>query len=82
MSQTPEEILAAEASDNGGAEEINEFSTEDIANLEDEISDSDANDANDAREEGIELDNDTVDELVDQAQEFSDEGIDDGRDRG
>jgi N utilization substance protein A len=82
MSQTPEEILAAEASDNGGAEEVNEFSTEDIANLEDEISDSDANDANDAREEGIELDNDTVDELVDQAQEFSDEGIDDGRDRG
>ena len=37
---------------------------------------------NDAREAGIELDNDTVDELVDQAQEVSDEGIDDGeRDR-
>ena len=45
-------------------------------------SDIDANDANDAREAGIELDNDTVDELVDQAQEVSDEGIDDGeRDR-
>ncbi|WP_158824308.1 transcription termination factor NusA [Granulicella sp. S156] len=82
MTETPEEILAAQASDSGEAEEVNDFSTEDIAAVEDAISDSDANDANDAREEGIELDNDTVDELVDQAQEFSDEGIDEGRDRG
>jgi N utilization substance protein A len=82
MTATPEEILAAQASDSGEAEEVNDFSTEDIAAVEDAISDSDANDANDAREEGIELDNDTVDELVDQAQEFSDEGIDEGRDRG
>ncbi len=58
------------------------FQTEDIAEVEDEISEIDANDDNDAREAGIELDNDTVDELVDQAQEVSDEGIDDGeRDR-
>ncbi|HEY1742987.1 MAG TPA: transcription termination factor NusA [Granulicella sp.] len=82
MTATPEEILAAQASDSGEAEEVNDFSTEDIAAVEDAISDSDANDASDAREEGIELDNDTVDELVDQAQEFSDEGIDEGRDRG
>jgi transcription termination/antitermination protein NusA len=82
MTATPEEILADRAARSGEAEEVNDFSTEDIAAVEDAISDSDANDANDAREEGIELDNDTVDELVDQAQEFSDEGIDEGRDRG
>jgi transcription termination/antitermination protein NusA len=83
MTNTPEEILAAEAADAGSAEEISEFSTEDIAAAEDAFSLSDANDDNDAREAGIELDNDTVDELVDQAQEVSDEGIDDGgQDRG
>jgi N utilization substance protein A len=82
MTNTPEEILAGLAADAGSAEEVNEFSTEDIAEAEDESSDIDANDASDAREAGIELDNDTVDELVDQAQEVSDEGIDDGeRDR-
>jgi N utilization substance protein A len=82
MTNTPEEILAGRAADAGSAEEVNEFSTEDIAAAEDESSDIDANDENDAREAGIELDNDTVDELVDQAQELSDEGIDDGeRDR-
>ena len=82
MTNTPEEILAGRASDAGSAEEVNEFSTEDIVDAEDESSDIDANDDNDAREAGIELDNDTVDELVDQAQEVSDEGIDDGeRDR-
>jgi N utilization substance protein A len=82
MTSSPEEILAGQAADAGSAEEVNEFSTEDIAEAEDESSDIDANDDNDAREAGIELDNDTVDELVDQAQEVSDEGIDDGeRDR-
>jgi N utilization substance protein A len=82
MTNTPEEILAGQAADAGSAEEVNEFSTEDIAEAEDESSDIDANDDSDAREAGIELDNDTVDELVDQAQEVSDEGIDDGeRDR-
>jgi N utilization substance protein A len=76
MTNTPEEILASQASDAGSAEEINDFSTEDIADAEDRLSAIDANDANDAREAGIELDNDTVDELVDQAQEVSEEGID------
>jgi len=77
MTNTPEEILAGQAADVGSAEEVSEFSAEDIADVEDEISAIDANDANDAREAGIELDNDTVDELVEQAQEVSDEGIDD-----
>ncbi len=77
MTNTPEEILAEQAADGGSAEEVSAFSTEDIAEAEDESSDIDANDENDAREAGIELDNDTVDELVDQAQEVSDEGIDD-----
>jgi transcription termination/antitermination protein NusA len=82
MTNTPEEILAGQAADVGSAEEVSEFSAEDIAEVEDELSAVDANDDNDAREAGIELDNDTVDELVEQAQEVSDEGIDDGeRDR-
>jgi len=76
VSKTPEEILADEAAEAGSAEEVNDFSTEDIVDLEDALSDDDANDASDAREAGIELDNDTIDELVDQAQEHSEEGID------
>ena len=83
MTNTPEHILSEQAADAGSAEEISEFSTEDIAAAEDALSSNDANDDNDAREAGIELDNDTMDELVDQAQEVSDEGIDsDGHDRG
>jgi N utilization substance protein A len=78
MTLTPEEILAREAASTGSAREVGEYSVEDIAEAEDEISESDANDAADAREEAIELNNDTVDTLVDEAQEFSDEGIDDG----
>jgi N utilization substance protein A len=78
MTLTPEEILAREAAIADGAREVGEYSVEDIAAAEDEISESDANDAADAREEAIELDNDTVDTLVNDAQEFSDEGIDDG----
>ena len=76
MTETPEEIIAAEAGNGGSAEEEREFSTEDIADAEDRISESDANDASDAREEAIEQDNDTIDSLVDEAQEVSDEGID------
>jgi N utilization substance protein A len=76
MSHTPEEILADEAAKAGSVEEIHAVSTEDIADAEDELSMSDANDANDAREEAIEQDNDTVDSLVNEAQEVSDEGID------
>ena len=40
------------------------------------------NDAADAREERIEMRNDSIDRLVDDAQDYSDEGIDsDGHDR-
>ena len=82
MVRTPEEILAGQAGDAGEATEISEFSTEDIAAAEDALSRSDANDAADAREERIEMDNDTMDTLVDNAQDYSDEGIDsDGHDR-
>jgi N utilization substance protein A len=50
---------------------------------EDLISAYDANDDADRREEGIELDNDTIDSLVAQSQEVSDETIDaDEHDRG
>jgi N utilization substance protein A len=76
MTHTPEEILADEAAMVGSAEEIDTLSTEDIAEAEDRLSDNDANDDNDAREAAIEMDNDTIDELVDQSQEVSDEGID------
>ena len=83
MTRTPEEILAEQAAAAGGITEVDDFSTEDLAAAEDAMSRSDANDAADAREEGIEMDNDAVDSLVDDAQEFSDEGIDsDDHDRG
>jgi N utilization substance protein A len=78
MTKTPEEIIAEEAAEAGEAEEVDEVSAEDIADAESEASEVDANDENDAREAGIEIENDSVDELVEQAQEVSDEGIDDG----
>jgi transcription termination/antitermination protein NusA len=81
MEKTPEEILAGEAG-NGRAQEVGGLSSEEIAEAEDRASDTDAFSEADAREERIELDNDTVDTLVDEAQEVSDEGIDDGNDRG
>ncbi len=82
MTRTPEEILAEQAAEAGGLTEVTEFSTEDLASAEDRMSESDANDDADAREEQIELRNDTMDRLVDDAQDFSDEGIDsDGHDR-
>ncbi len=82
MTRTPEEILAEQAAAAGGVTEVQEFSTEDIASVEDALSASDANDAADAREERIELNNDTMDRLVDDAQDYSDEGIDsDSHDR-
>jgi N utilization substance protein A len=76
MTKTPEEILAEQAAEEGGVTEVREFSTEDIAAAEDRMSYSDANTDADAREEGIELRNDTMDELVEQAQNYSDEVID------
>src|SRR5271170_4680916 len=81
MDKTPEAILAEEAG-TGTAKEVSAFSTEDLADLEDRNSGIDAFSDADAREERIELDNDTVDTLVNDAQEVSDEGIDDGNDRG
>jgi N utilization substance protein A len=82
LTLTPEEIIA-NYKGREGAQEVGEFSSEDIADAEDRISESDANDDADAREEAIERDNDTIDQLVDDAQEVSDEGIDDiERDRG
>ena len=81
LEKTPEAILAEEAGV-GRAEEVSNLSTEDIADSEESESASDAFSDNDAREEQIELDNDTVDTLVEEAQEHSDEGIDDGNDRG
>ena len=82
MTRTPEEILAEQAAAAGGIEEVRDYSTEDLAAAEDQLSASDANDAADAREERIELNNDTMDKLVDNAQDYSDEGIDtDGHDR-
>jgi N utilization substance protein A len=83
MEKSPEEILAADASAVGEVEEVNDVSTEDIADAEEADSESDAFSDADAREERIELDNDSVDTLVDESQEISDEGIDtDGHDRG
>jgi N utilization substance protein A len=83
MTLTPEEIIAREAAKAGSAREVDEYSAEDIAAAEDRLSESDANSDADAREEQIELRNDTMDELVDDAQEFSDEGIDsDTHERG
>jgi transcription termination/antitermination protein NusA len=81
MEKTPEAILAEEAGI-GTLKEVNDISTEDIAEFEDATSGIDAFSEADAREERIELDNDTVDTLVNDSQEFSDEGIDDGNDRG
>jgi N utilization substance protein A len=81
MEKTPEAILAEEAGV-GTLKEVNDISTEDIAEFEDATSGIDAFSEADAREERIELDNDTVDTLVNDSQEFSDEGIDDGNDRG
>ena len=83
MEKTPEAILAEEAGVGATrAKEINEVSTEDIAESEDEASEIDAYSDADAREAKIELTNDTVDTLVDETQEFSDQGIDEGKDRG
>ncbi len=82
MARTPEEILAGEAG-TGRAREVHEFSTEDLAEAEDRASENDGFSDADLRESEIEMNNDTVDGLVEQAQESSDERIDtDGHDRG
>lgn len=76
MAKTPEEIIAEAAALGEPPVFEDGLSTEDIVAQEDEDSASDANDDADRREEGIELDNDTVDELVAQSQEVSDETVD------
>jgi N utilization substance protein A len=81
MGKVPEAILAEEAA-NGVAKEVRDLSAEDVAEAEETASDSDAYSDADAREELIERDNDSIDSLVEEAQEVSDEGIDDGNDRG
>jgi N utilization substance protein A len=80
--KTPEAILAEEAGF-GVAKEVNTVSAEEIAESEESSSASDAFSEADAREEKIELDNDSVDTLVNESQEVSDEGINNnGNDRG
>ena len=82
MSKTPEEIIAAERGLTDAPEEVTDVSTEDIADVEDAESDFDGFSDADNRESQIELDNDAVDELVNDSQEFSDEGIsNEGHDR-
>jgi len=83
MSKSPEEILAEAAALGEPPVEVGDLSSEDIVNAEDIESASDANDDADRREEGIEMDNDSVDTLVAESQEISDETVDaDGHDRG
>ena len=80
--KTPEALLAEQAGA-GEAEEVATLSTEDLAAIEDLNSASDGFSDADNREARIELENDATDELVNQSQEVSDEGIDtDGNDRG
>jgi N utilization substance protein A len=73
--KTPEEILEADAGEAGETEEVRDLSTEAIADAEEADSESDAVSDADAREEAIELQNDTVDSLVNESQEVSDEGV-------
>ena len=81
--KSPEEVLAMQAAEAGGVEEVEELSAEDLAALEESRANMDGFSENDNRESGIELDNDTMDTLVAESQEISDEGIDtDGHDRG
>ncbi len=83
MAKTPEEILAEAAALGEPPVNVDDLSTEDLAAAEDDESASDANDDADRREEGIEMDNDTIDTWLQTSQEVSDETIDsDGHDRG
>jgi N utilization substance protein A len=75
--ETPEEILAEQAGA-GEAQEVANLSAEDLAAIEELNSANDGFSDADNREAAIELNNDAVDELVDEAQEVSDEGIDSG----
>jgi len=87
VTRTPEEILAAENEGKGLMAEEAEESTEELQDAEEAGSGTDAYSDADAREEQIELDNDSVDTLVAESEDISNETIDnerdeDGRDRG
>jgi len=83
QTKTPEALLAEQAGIVDAPAEVANLSTEDIADLEDlNAATDDSYSEADAREARIEFHNDEVDELVDQAQEVSEEGIDEGHDRG
>ena len=90
MSKTPEEIIAHERATLDPLEtpeEIDDLSTEDIADEEERESSLDGFSDADNRESQIELDNDSIDELVNDSQEMSNETADiaettDGHDRG
>ena len=75
MEKTPEEILSEQAG-LGDVEEVAGISTEDIEAAEDAESVNDGYSDADRREEQIELANDGVDELVNESEEVSNEGID------
>ena len=77
MQKTPEELLAAQRGLSDGPEEVDTISTEDIAAMEEAQSLNDGYTDADRREERIEMDNDTIDSLVDQTQESTGEGIND-----
>jgi N utilization substance protein A len=90
MSKTPEEIIANERATLDPLEtpeEVQDISAEDIADEEDLESSMDGFSDADNREARIELDNDSIDELVNDSQEVSNETADiaettDGHDRG
>jgi N utilization substance protein A len=78
--KTPEEVLA-ERVGTADVEEVANLSAEELAEIEDLNSANDGYSDADNREARIELENDATDELVNESQEVSDEGID-GNDRG
>ncbi len=83
MSKTPEEIFAAENAGTGNVPIEVDESTEDILDMEDRVSNEDGFTDADNREGDIELDNQTMDDLVAESQEVSDETINsDEHDRG
>jgi N utilization substance protein A len=76
MDREIEAIIAREAG--YGVEEESGFSMDDLIDKEDAASASDAYTDADAREELIEFENDAIDTLVNDSQDASSEGIDNG----
>jgi transcription termination/antitermination protein NusA len=73
MDKAIEAIIAREA---GYVAVDDDFTEDELIERENEESSSDAYTDADAREERIELENDTIDTLVDESQDVSSEGID------